>query len=556
MFCHKCGANIAEGAVFCHKCGTPFESAVATKTEETMEPPNQQEESPIADTPRRGIKLPRIPKKVLLFGVPAVLVVVLAVVIGAVLSQSHYVMEKGSVYILQADDRVIITTARGNTTTINGYYNTQAIADYLVASLDGTKAAALIGEEPYVYRNAKPSDLYYITNKPHLIASDVRGYTLAALGSAVAYSNAAGELWLYDGKKATQISSDWNSYVLSPDGKAVLYSSEDDRMYLWNGKKTLIGSDLEPVAVSSGSKYIYFMKDDFLHVQKGLNDSTREKLGDDIDLMYFNQDMSQVIFEYNERACLSRNGGSRQPLSGKFEGIVLPESAALVYYNLYDYGNSGRYTGVFGHDWQNSGYGYVYVLGVADFKNTLYFNGDDAVVRINSRYEAESVAKNIESYDISLSEDGKTLAYLKNDRLYRMNVLDANAEPLLVNDEKIYDFKATYDGGATYYVNYDSEIYFQKSTSKPVSVVFDKIYNWGMFKNNSLYYISGGDLYVSSGDKGKMVRGIDGKVIDFYMAPSAIRLWANDGDDILHYRSTDGKIFNLMYREINAANRY
>ena len=22
MFCHKCGAQIAEGAVFCHKCGT------------------------------------------------------------------------------------------------------------------------------------------------------------------------------------------------------------------------------------------------------------------------------------------------------------------------------------------------------------------------------------------------------------------------------------------------------------------------------------------------------------------------------------------------------
>lgn len=22
MFCHKCGAQIAEGAAFCHKCGT------------------------------------------------------------------------------------------------------------------------------------------------------------------------------------------------------------------------------------------------------------------------------------------------------------------------------------------------------------------------------------------------------------------------------------------------------------------------------------------------------------------------------------------------------
>ena len=489
-----------------------------------------------------------------------------------------YIVEKGSVYIEQADDTVIIATDGQNITTIDGYYIN--FGYYHAASLDGTKAAAIISNEPYgSNENSILWGLYYITDAPQLIARDIASFKLSASGSAVVYDNGKEELWLYDGSNATHISEytsyylGYAGYVISPDGKSVLYNS-DNKLYLWNGSIVLIGENFKPVAVSDGSAYIYFSdNDNAIYAQKGSDKNTRMRLGEHSPQLYFNNDMSQVILDYDDSIHLCHNAEKLQPISGnsnfRIQGIILPENVATVYYNTafsnMENDHAMRYSGIVEPDKYDSYYD-VYIIGILDFRSIMFWSQDDeyndSVIRINSQYEVDYVIKddnNIDTDTLSLATDGKTLTYRNwsDDRIYQIDALGPNAKPRRISEDDIEDFAVTYDGGAMYYINGDDVVYYQTSTSVPSFVDISIDTPFGVFNNGNLYYIKNGELYVSSGEKGSLTQGISGYIFgDIEITPSAILINALAGDDILYYRSTNGTDFYLMFREINGTENW
>ena len=522
--CKTCGAQIADTILFCGFCGAAVEkdpnAGVGT---DSIVP---QTETII----KEGFSIKNLNfKKLIISAVVVVVVLAAAAVAFTVLQPAKYEKAKGSVHVEQLDEKVLVITSSNGKIELDGYLMNSKVC------FDGTKVAVMIEEEDQ-------SALYLITDKAQLIADDIHDYWFADSGTAVAYtkeyelSDNSAELWLYSDNKSVTITREFsvmNYYsapcVLSPDGKTVGYATIDDdelRGYIWDGKTHDLGKEIQPIAVSNGAKYIYYIKSGSTYVQKGISGDNREKLGDNIGAFNTNKDLSQVVFNYNGKAYISRNGNRRESLSGELSFIIRPRSTS------YSHGGTGS------------------ILGISSFADTFYRSQEGTIIIINSKFEANSIVKNVDI--ISLADDGKTLTYLRNNSIYKVNGSNSNAEPVQIVNGGVNYFVMTSDGGAVYFVNEDSEMFYQKDKNKPVLVTDDFSFNYGagvgfgLFKGNTMYYISDDELYVSTGTRGKLVGGFEGDVISLSFDIQAIYVSVNDDGDFQTYRSTDGQKFELM----------
>jgi hypothetical protein len=472
-----------------------------------------------------------------------VCVVCVAAVV-ALTSGSQYTARKGSAQVFtdyNGDDRVIVLPDGGGRVIIEGTLAGSSI------SLNGKKLAVLIDDTGEA--GSVGYALYMVTDKIRLVADDAYGFLLAPSGDALAFireydpDEGMAELWLYSGGDSKRVSSDYYcggnrlSYysvynqmyycALSPDGKTVAYVNKSGDRFtgiVWNGKETELGRDAYPAAVSNGAKYIYFTRNDAMYVQRGFDDSKREKLGDGVTALITNKDLSQAVYNTSDRAYISIKGGQRETLSGTVNGFILPQATAS-FYSL-----SG-----------------VTVYGLDSFANTFYKSKDDALMRINKKFETDSVVRNVDN--VFLAGDGKTLNYLRSSSIYRVNGRSTRAEPVRIVAGDVAYFTATDDGKAVFYRDVIDELYYQKGESKPVMVSNDlkKDGSYSLFKGKTLYYINGDDeLCASSGGRGARIGGINGEVK--WVGGSQFHVYARTDDygDSLLYRSANGKKFNLI----------
>ncbi|MDR3121163.1 MAG: hypothetical protein LBU58_07525, partial [Clostridiales bacterium] len=182
---------------------------------------------------------------------------------------------------------------------------------------------------------------------------------------------------------------------------------------------------------------------------------------------------------------------------------------------------------------------------VASFADTLYTDGN-SVYYINGKFEAASVVTNV--YAPYLAGDGKTLTYMRSDSIYQVDGTNDSAERVELVDGGVFQFVATADGKAVFFVNDDYEVCYQKGRGKPVTVGEDFTANPGvfrLFKGQKLFYVSDDELCSSSGGKGVSVRGIDGDVLSVSGGMYGVTVTTDDGGETLTYYSADGNKFTL-----------
>ena len=543
--CSKCNAILPPGAKFCNLCGG------STTTQETEGVAYQNYDTQNMG-PAANAKWQRIMNHVVtllkkhrfaLIIAAALAIVVITVII---LSRpDQYIKAEGVVFVRQAGDVVAIIPHKGTKIEIEG-----DLVDYQT-SLDGTKAAVRIrdGADGYL--------LYMLDERERLIHDGIEDYWLSASGDGIAFtiyernlsSYEPAELRLFSKGTTKAVTMDFYqgaAATLSPDGQTVAYVTiggnwrDGNPAYTgmaWDGAAHELGRNMYPLAIADGARLIYLTRQGeqgaTFHVQKKYNEDSRIKLGDDPRDVYFNTDLSQVVYESGGRTYVSLGGGERTGLSGRVYYFVMPQGTAGF-----------------------SAYGRVRVLGIKDFSNTFYVNRDDALVNIDKKHEAQSVARSVDTAYVA--NDGKTITYLReNNRLFKVNGTKRNAEPLRLTEETSTWFLSTAKGDAVFYVTEDErddlyELRYQKGDGKSVLVTDGEIdgVSYELYKGEVLFYISDGELFVSSGERGRRVGGFNGDVTSVQAGMFDVVVTVRDGSERAVYRSTDGVAFSEIYSYI------
>ncbi|MCL2627103.1 MAG: zinc ribbon domain-containing protein [Oscillospiraceae bacterium] len=514
--CNTCGADMPEIMNFCTSCGSKADHTTVLPVIPVYVGEN-------ASATKFSFDFNSL-KKFIKPVIAAAIAMVAIIVAVNIFIPAKYESSKGTVYIASGDGSVIIIPNGGSKVEIDGTLMNSA------RSLDGTKAAALISEG-----SVQTGLLYLITDRPQIIMDEVYAFWLSANGNAVAYitehnpHDGTAELWLHSDGKNTRISSDYyahGSCAISPNGKVVAFVTADGDRHtgiVWDDKINELGRGTSPVAISDNARYIYYIRDDSLYVQNGLKGDDREKLGDNVNSIIVSKDLSQVIYNSNSRAYISRKGGAREALSGSIGSFVLPMGTGSTYMT-----NNVR------------------ILGVTNFSNTFYRNTDSAIIRINSKYETDSVVRSVNN--AYLANDGRTLTYMRNDRIYKVNGMAPQAEPIQIVSGEVTSFIATSNGSAVYFVNDASELLYQKETGKPTTVTsdFSSRSAYSLFKGSTLFYVSDKELFVSTGARGRRVSGFDGDVQSVSADLFSVDVISSEYGDTSYYRSTDGNKFDLI----------
>lgn len=483
-------------------------------------------------------------------------IIVAAIVAASLMVSAKYIKAKGTVYIAQSGLNVVIIPWGGLRYEIKGQLQ------YSTSSLDGTIAAALIGEGDYARSG---HTLYYITDTPKRIASGIGNYSMSASGNAIAYyknpsgnrndprsPTAKAEFWLYSRGVNRRLTydfsvSNYRSSAISPDGTAVAYTIYDGGSYkgmIWYGKASEIGRDMFPFAISNNAEYVYYAEDGSFYVQNGTDKRSRELLGkgESIGYVHGNRDLTQIAYSIEAKAYISRDGGGAEPLSGSIRSFAMP---------------SGTVTKPFFHGM---------IHPVANFSQTFYRNASNSIVFIDGDYESGIVAKDVVG-TIFLSSDGRTLTYIKDNSIYRVSAHNGYAVVEQTVRDKTLAFVATADGKSVYYVDDRNSLWHQNGggkaaliTTKYPTMVDDGDSLNGLFDGHVLYYVIDGVLYSATGGKGEPVygmygktggkgqpvHGISGEFLDVVADYYSVTATAAENGRTVTYRSSDGKDFTVM----------
>ncbi len=402
--------------------------------------------------------------------------------------------------------------------------------DYVSGSLDGTKCVFEDGDYT----------LYLFDGKLNKISDNASGI-ISTDGNSVAYvkfdddGSSFGELCLYTNGNSTTIEKKYSlncGCVISPNGKTVAYwnTDEDGKTtgYYYDGKVHELGRDIMPIAVSNGARCVYFTKNNKLYVQNGDNEDSRVKLsGGSISNVAFNRDFTEVVYssDSDNEIYISKNGGEKIRLGVAdydFPFLMPQKTAVSSYFNTS-----------------------ISIYDTASFTDTYYRVGY-RVYHINGNYEAEEVENCSVSGTAYLSSDGKTIYYLDDDELYRIDGSAKKAEPEELADD-VRDFYLTDDGQSFFYLNDDMELFYQRGSGKPTMISDDGGY--GYIQGKTLYYVVDNELYTSDGSKGKLVTGIDGEVQGVTVKNCGVEVVTQVDDGYNYYYFKDGKNFKLMLSE-------
>ncbi|MDR1642736.1 MAG: zinc ribbon domain-containing protein [Clostridiales bacterium] len=520
-FCQNCGAKLIANARFCDTCGTPVDIASEAADSSSFANPK------ISSHPAIDLKKVLIP---VIFGIAFIAVLIVAFTF---YKPSKYDAYNKSILIYEgSDDNIIVEPYGKSNIEIEG-----TLIDSKL-SLDGTKAIVVVSNttKSKYDKNFEGYSLYYVSDKISLISDAVLNAQLSLSGDGVAFSKEfdssllVSDLCLWNKGKQVTVTDSLNlgyNYLISPDGKNVIYTvgkTDDFSTEYYDGKSVVkLGKDMVPAGLANKAKYIYYSKNSALYVMKNADGNTKQKLGEDVYFnFFFNKDMSEIIFVSDEKTYISVKGNAKKSLSSSIlESFILPNSSS----------NNNRN-----------------VIAADTFANTLWLNTNSDIVRVNSKFDTTSVAKKVEN-NVYLASNGKTLIYMKNDSIYKINALKENDDAVkLVN--KITSYVAANNGNTVYYINDDAEVYSQKGTGKAVKIGDDceivSFGRFGVFKDKTLYYVSDGELCSSKGKSGKIVTGINDEILGVVSTPNRFFVLIKDGKTISSLHSYDGAKWNVM----------
>jgi hypothetical protein len=509
VFCPNCGSSFNDGTKFCSKCGAKLPAQPAAEQAPAAEPVIQAE--PIVRQAKKEKKeAPKLnlnPKLIAIAAAALVAVILLITFIPKIFSGGGSItMRKDYVRAGIIDDELIGFGKSGKVVKMD-FDNTLEDGGM---SADGSKLL-MVDSEGIMY--------IFDGSKFNKIAEGVKKYLLSFDGTGVAYTDEDNALYLYNGGKAKKIAEDIKTLnVISPDGKAVGYTKESNdtvRGYFYDGKERELGKNMTPYALSAKGTYVYYKnKDGVLYVQKGENSDDRQKIGDSIDYAILNADGTQILANVKTddgtRTYFSAKGGERQEVSKTALKILLPGRAM----------KDSRFA------------------GVKDLKSQLYYtyNSSDgyAVYKLNSKLETSSCVKN--AFSLTLQEDGKTITYLKNDKLYLMNTSASSPEGKQLAAE-VDSYLSSVDGKLFLYENEEKETFTVNTSGKSQKVIGESVSEWAAVGSGFVYIIDE-ELYFTSGGKGSKVSGFSDEAKDLMGYRDYVLI---QGEDEATYMTKDGK---------------
>lgn len=478
-FCWNCGGQLDDSARVCGYCGTVLDGGNPV--------PEGGYHAPAAVRTGRGKKKKKKGWVAAIAAVAVVAVVAVLLVCKVALGSSGDIKQEATISAFyQSDEGKTYFVYDGTLLDDSVDKKVRSLAE----SLDGTICAARTSEKV----------LYLVTEDGvSKIADDVYRSVLSADGTAVAYVDEDGVLRLYSVKKKTSkkiaddaiFFYDTDDYTctieISPDGKSVAYTVYDEdgtgTAYLYNDGKTVeIGEDYVPVCVSDSAKYTYCYKEDS---EDGTYDlyavsakGERTKIASDIKryYLYSNQDNTQLLFWSGDNCYVTEKGGDKVKVTGM--------SSAGSFYAIYD-----RYLS--GNAWSSSS-------TVGQLQGHYYYDDENSLIYIDKDWNAEVISSNV---SLACADDsGKTVFYLENGRLYKIDGAGAEAERLASD---IFSFVCTSDGAAVYYIDSDGTLWYQKGT-KSAQRIADDVESLTITHDDYALYLTdynsnSGILYASKG---------------------------------------------------------
>lgn len=506
MFCPNCGTENAEGAAFCASCGSAMNAAPVQQdvpevapVEETTEVVETVETT---EAPKKDLLAPLKPLwekvqplfqkyKLFVIGAVGVIALILCIsILASLFSNNGFTAIKRSIALDIKDGEVYVISdvKKAKATGLEAKY-----IDEQQVSLDGTVVALL----------TDAGDLAVVKGtKLTKVASDVVDFKLSEDGTGIAYiaEEDEAELFLYNvkSKKAKSVSNDVyrNSYFVSPDGDSVVFyekgedADEAKVMYFTGKKSTKVASgDVNIVGLSNNGKYIYgYARNDdgetilYRYNKKG----DRDKLGAfSNSTVYFNEKHTQILFMYDGKSYISRNGKEAVKIASSSASLLLPDSSEFFS--------------------NNSGYR---TAPTDNLFNKVYSCGGNLWFIRKNADKSEKLANDASS--VTLSEDAKLVYYINKGELKVLKVKhgdNASDKAKVLCDESVSNYVVTSDCKKVYYVNGGSLYVVNGKTGKGKKTVANDDVSSILAINakDVVYYAMEGDVYATKGGKGKKV---------------------------------------------------
>ena len=525
MICKQCGTSNEATDKFCFKCGSPLISDEPGKTIPVVKPESKKVVSytkPNIDQFKSNMKniYGKHQKKIIGGAVLFLVVFVLVPALVGIFSTGGFQFAENSVRV---------------------QYNSENNQSFVMSD---EKIFELDEDGIFVKQNYLGNVAAYLSNygdtgrdltviykgKSLEIDDEVTGFEISHDGDKIAYvkstkSNRVGDLYVYDisGKKSKKIDEDVYSkyFTLSPNGKTIMYLGDADAdeseeiectayLSVNGGKPKEIRDNFIPISISDKGKIQYgfefddrLSEDGELVVYKGKKSTDLNVDFEELTLVQFNDDKSEILYSDNEKTYVSEN--AKEPIK-----IVNNASCTLVIPPNIKY----AYT---------SGYSFRYrTYGIDSFK--------DKVVEslgfqyIDRKYETEKIASDV--LDAFISKNGKELLVLDGKgNLERVDINKGKSKAREIADD-VSSFYVSSDLEYVYYLDDNSDLFYIKGNSKPKEIESD-VEKFYVFDHNKACFIKdsdedGGTLYISSsGSKPKEIKDANDE---------AYRLYKNNDD--------------------------
>lgn len=558
MFCNQCGQPIPDDAMFCPGCGAkkeametpaapvaepaaPVAEAAPVEAAPVQQPvaaqPMQQPVAPVqqpmaaqpvapmqqpvagAVPPAAPEKKKEIPFKMLIpvAGVFVLLVIVLVAVLA---------LGGGS------DNDVYAKKELSHMYDPNAFYvfpNTDDVYECEEEYVENVQYNAACDRAIFTaYDDYDEMMLYYIDTdlEATLVAEDVNGAYISYTGEYILYlqdvEDNAGDLYAYCVKNGdiTQIDSDVYPYniCMSPSGKVVCYvkdyeSTYENTLYIGGVDKESVEIDddgCRPLSVTDNGKYVYYVDSDYkLYLYNG-KDS--EKITSDIDSScWVNRDATEILY--------TKDGKTY------YHTVKMDEAVKIAGDELYDIILPGEVV-VF--------YNNAEMVGLDTFKGAVLNCYEDIMWLNKKGDEAIKICSSTNLYQ--LSEDGKSILYVKGGDLYKIKKLSEDMEATVVCDEMYVEDFAASDDLSKIYIASDDELHYVKGENKFEEISNDlteSYYGYFIAYNEAMgkIFFVEDDTLCYAGTKEKSVEEVEEDVNGLYESRDGILFTIEDEDD-------------------------
>lgn len=350
-------------------------------------------------------------------------------------------------------------------------------------NMDGS--LAIIGGDSQ-YFQIKNGNIDYID-------MNISNIIVATVGRKLTYQNELGEVILYDAQSraANKIASAGIPIAISPDGNSVVYCKDSDYYVYSNNQVFEIGNDIRIVAISDSAKYIYYIKEqgDSNELYVITNISEHKKIADHAHGCYLNKDQTQLLFWAN---------GSYYYVEGDGDKIDLGETE---YWDFMLVPKHTWYQKLQFEKWNSELEIYTYFLytkcGTDNLLNQFYYNESNGILYyVNEKGSIKKIEENLT--DVKISQNGRSIYYLKNNELYYLMDTKLSNPTLVVANVSSFIIQSETE---VYYKDLSNTFCYKKS-NKEAMVIAENVYFEGITYNDNVIFITdfrnkSGNLYYS-----------------------------------------------------------